>query len=130
MFRPSHGPLLSRRRFARRQFRHLVLSGALIAACLAVGAVGYHALEGLGWLDSVYAAAMILTTMGPACELHHDAAKVFVTFYALFSLLVFVTAATVVASPLLHRMLHMFHLQELDREAASRQSEKAAQEPR
>ena len=101
---------MPRAMFLRRQLRHMALSGGLIAAALGIGALGYHWIESLGWVDSVYAAAMILTGMGPAFEVRTTAGKLFATGYALFSGIVFLSAASVMLAPLLHRMLHAMHL--------------------
>lgn len=112
MFERRHEPLVPRPQFAARMLRALGLSAGLVLGSLAVGAVGYHTLEGFGWVDSFYGAAMILTGMGPTRELKTDACKLFVTCYALFSGLVFLSAGAVVLTPLLHRLMHRFHLEE------------------
>jgi hypothetical protein len=78
---------------------------------LIAGAVGYHITEGLSWIDALFNAAMILTGMGPASELHTDSGKVFATTYALYSGLVFVVVLGILGAPLFHRLLHRFHLE-------------------
>jgi hypothetical protein len=54
---------------------------------------------------------MILTGMGPVNELHTVAGKLFASFYALFSGVVFITSVGVLLAPVLHRFLHKFHLE-------------------
>jgi hypothetical protein len=90
-------------------------SSLLMGASLGIGTMGYHHIGGLGWVDSLYNASMILAGMGPVADLKTDAAKLFASAYALFSGVVFVTAAGILVSPLFHRVLHHFHL---DRSAA------------
>ena len=53
---------------------------------------------------------MILTGMGPVDPLHTDGAKLFATFYSLFSGVAFLTIVGVMLAPLVHRFLHRFHL--------------------
>jgi hypothetical protein len=53
-------------------------SFTLVLAALGIGAVGYHVLDGLPWLDAALNAAMILTGMGPVSPIS-SAAKVFAT---------------------------------------------------
>ncbi len=65
----------------------------------------------MSWLDATLNAAMILTGMGPVDPLHTDGGKLFAVFYALFSGIVFLTAAGFIAAPLAHRMLHHFHVE-------------------
>lgn len=120
MFEHRSTPLLPIARFCRRQLAFAVYSFGIITASLGIGALGYHFLEGCGWLDSVYLAAMILTGMGPAVEIKQSAAKVFVTIYALFSAVVFFSATALLFTPLFHRLMHALHVDQNDDEEAPR----------
>ena len=84
-------PLLPTKFFVLRVLRSLALALGIIGASLALGVFGYHFCEGLFWLDSLLNASMILTGMGPVSELHTVAGKLFASFYALFSGVVFIT---------------------------------------
>lgn len=90
--------------------RALGASTILILISLGIGTLGYHHLADLSWIDSLYNAAMILTGMGPVAPLQTDTAKLFASAYALFSGVVFVTAAGIMVSPLFRRVLHHFHI--------------------
>lgn len=94
--------------------RALAASTILILFSLGVGTVGYHYLADLSWIDALYNASMILTGMGPVATLTTDTSKLFASAYALFSGVVFVTAAGIMVSPLFRRVLHHFHI---DRES-------------
>jgi hypothetical protein len=87
------------------------MGGGAVAIGLVIGAVGYHATEGLSWLDATLNASMLLAGEGPIAPLHSDAGKVFATLYALFSGVVFITAVSVLLAPMVHRFLHRFHLE-------------------
>ena len=50
--------------------------------------------------------------MGPVGELHSNGAKVFASGYALFAALIFVTASGIILSPIFHRVLHRFHIEQ------------------
>jgi hypothetical protein len=101
--------IIEHRRFWMRQVHHFLLSGGVIVASLGVGAVGYHHIEHERWIDATYDAAMILTGMGPAIEPTTDAGRLFVTVYALFAGLVFLSAASILLAPAFHRVLHTLH---------------------
>ena len=73
---------------------------------------GYASFEGMGWIDAFANASMILSGMGPLSPLQTAGGKVFAGAYALFSGLVLVVATSVVLAPVLHRMLHQFHVEE------------------
>ena len=72
---------------------------------------GYHGLEGLSWIDSFLNAAMILSGMGPANELHTVGGKLFAGIYAIFSGVIFISMAAVLLAPAIRRFLHRFHLE-------------------
>jgi len=111
MYEPRDHPLLSRAKFARRVARHLALALALVGIALGIGALGYHFLGELGWIDSLLNASMILGGMGPVDSLHSSAAKIFASCYALFSGLAFIGIASLIVAPFAHRLLHRFHIE-------------------
>jgi hypothetical protein len=84
----------------------------LIALSLGVGMVGYHAIEGLPWVDAFLSAAMILSGMGPVGEPLSTAGKLFAGSYALYSGFVALICVGVLGAPVLHRFLHRFHIDE------------------
>jgi len=104
-------PLPPRGHFFRRMGRSAVIAMGVIVAALGIGLAGYRGLEGLSWVDSFLNAAMILSGMGPATELHTVAGKLFAGCYAIFSGVIFITLAAVLFAPALHRFLHRFHLE-------------------
>jgi len=108
---PTHHRL--RKVLVARLVRNAAIVGGLIAGALAIGAAGYHWLDGLPWLDATLNAAMILTGMGPVAPLQHPGAKVFAIVYSLGSGVFFLTMVAVLLAPALQHLLHRFHL-ELD----------------
>ena len=111
MFEHRTKPLLPRKVFVLRVLRSLTLALGIIATSLALGIFGYHFGAGLSWLDALLNASMILTGMGPVDTLHTVAGKLFASFYALFSGVVFITAVALLLAPVFHRFLHKFHLE-------------------
>ena len=59
---------------------------------------------------------MILTGMGPVSPMETTAAKLFSSFYALFSGIVFLGIAAILFAPIAHRFLHIFHLEDPEEE--------------
>ena len=70
-------PLASHWLFARRLVINVGLALALIGVSLLAGMVGYHYLEGAGWVDAFDQAAMIIGGMGPYSEPKSDGGKLF-----------------------------------------------------
>lgn len=109
-------PLLPVAAYLRRLLRSFGIASAIIFGALALGVWGYHHFERLPWIDALLNASMILGGMGPVDTLRTTAGKLFASFYALFSGVIFISAAGVLAAPVIHRFLHRFHL-ELDEAA-------------
>jgi hypothetical protein len=102
--------LLGRWQFVARMLRSLAAATLVVVASLAMGTAGYHYLGSLTWIDALLNAAMILTGMGPVNPLVSVAGKLFATFYALYSGIVFLAATAILLAPVIHRMMHKFHV--------------------
>lgn len=100
------------RRFALRMGRAILLWIGLTIIGMCIGMIGYAKTEGMGATDAFVNAAMILSGMGPVGELKTQAGKLFAGTYALFSGLFVVIATGFVLAPVLHRVLHSFHVEE------------------
>jgi hypothetical protein len=111
MYEHRNSPLLSRAKFARRVGRHLLVVLLFIAFALGIGVLGYRVFGQLPWIDSLLNASMILGGMGPVDQLHSSAAKIFASFYALFSGVAFIGIAGIMLAPFVHRLMHRFHIE-------------------
>ena len=110
MYEHHRQKLLPRKMFLLRCVLHCLVAGGVIAAALGMGILGYHFLEGLPWIDSLLNASMILGGMGPVNPLATTAGKLFASFYALFSGILFLVIASILMAPVVHRFLHKLHL--------------------
>jgi len=108
-----------RRVYLRHFVRNASIALPAIAASLFLGVLGYHVFGGLGWLDALLNASMILTGMGPVDRMNTDAGKLFSSAYALFSGIAFLSSVGVLMAPLLHMFIHRFHLELEDSDSAS-----------
>lgn len=106
--------ILPPKAFARRMFIYFIISFGFMFFSLFLGVLGYHYIADLEWVDSFYISSMILTGMGPTSEITCVAGKIFSSFYALFSGIVFLTTAAIFISPIAHRLLHLLHVEDID----------------
>ncbi len=114
MFERKHEKVVPVSVFVIRLSTFIGIAGVLVLIALSVGVAGYHWIAGLGWVDALLDASMILGGMGPVNPLPTNAAKIFASGYALFSGLVFIAVMGIILSPIAHRMLHKFHIDEKD----------------
>ncbi|HTP41629.1 MAG TPA: hypothetical protein VML36_04355 [Nitrospiria bacterium] len=111
MYEHRAAPLLPRPAYIARVVRSAASGLLMILGALLIGMTGYHSLEQMAWIDSFANAAMILSGMGPLAPLHTSAGKLFAGCYALFSGLAFIVILGVIVAPVVHRLLHKFHLE-------------------
>jgi hypothetical protein len=97
--------------FLIRVGRYTLFSVTLIVFSLGIGTPGYHYFGHLNWLDSFHMSCMILTGMGPVAEMIGKEAKLFSSFYALYSGVAFLSITAVFLAPIIHRLLHILHVE-------------------
>jgi hypothetical protein len=112
MYEHRDAPLLPVPQFRRRFFRHLGYAGLLVAGSLAVGIAGFTLFADQTLIDAFLNAAMLLGGMGPVGDIRSTGGKLFAGVFALYAGLVFLVAGAVIATPLIHRFLHRFHLEQ------------------
>lgn len=110
MLEQKHHQIVPTKVFIKRMVGYFGISILLISSVLFIGVAGYHWLADLDWVDSLLNASMILGGMGPVDTLTKTSAKVFASGYALFSGLVFIGVMGIMLVPVMHRILHKFHM--------------------
>jgi hypothetical protein len=98
--------------FLVRLSLYFIIALLLILFSALIGSLGYHFIGNLTWIDAFYNACMILTGMGPVAEMQTGAAKVFSSFFALYSGIAFLSTIVIFLAPVIHRLMHVFHLEE------------------
>ena len=112
MYEHSKQALAPKHKYYKRIAWNLFIASGILAVCLAIGVLGYHYTDGIPWLDALQNASMILSGMGPVVTITSDGGKLFSSFYALFSGVVFITNIGLILAPAAHRLFHTLHIQE------------------
>lgn len=110
MYESRTDPMLSRREFALRVVRHIGLAFLLIVTALGVGTLGHLWFEPTLWHDAVLNVSFMLAGLGPFMLPETISGKLFFAVYSVIVGLVFVALLGVVMAPILHRVIHKFHL--------------------
>ena len=86
----------------------------ILIICLLIGVAGYYYTTDMQFIDALHNAAMILGGMGlvDIGKVSSDHAKLFSSFYALFSGVVFITNIGIILAPALHRFFHRLHVED------------------
>ncbi len=110
MFEHYRQPLLPRQAFYLRMVRSVAVSLLFLIATILIGAVAFRFIEGFTWIDSALNCVLIMTGVGTVGIVNTSAGKIFTGIYSVFSTLIFFTILAIIFTPLLHRLLHKFHL--------------------
>ena len=86
----------------RKRRAFYALSG--IIAVMVVGTVGFHQIEGMGWVNSVYFESMLATGQGPPIQLMTDSGKIFASIMAFVSVGSVITALVVTLVPIIAQL--------------------------
>lgn len=107
-------PLATMSTFISRALVMAFVAFLLTAIVVVAGAVGFHYLAELSWLDSSFNAAMVVPGVGLANTMPNGASKIFAGLYALFSGLFFAVIIGILFAPFAHRLYHKFHIESGD----------------
>ncbi|MDD5044193.1 MAG: hypothetical protein PHU91_00625 [Candidatus Omnitrophica bacterium] len=110
MFEHYRQPLISRSAFFKRMLICIIISLALLFFTTFIGASVLHYLGGFSWIDGILNAVSIMMGVGIIGMLDDPILKLTISFYAIFSGIVFFTVLMILFAPLVHRFLHRFHL--------------------
>ena len=110
MYESRRQPLLQRAAFVQRLLGHAAAALILVLGSIAIGMAGYMYFEKLSALDAFLDTSMLLGGMGPVHLPTTDAGKLFAGCFALYAGLVFIATAALLLGPVVHRVLHRFHL--------------------
>ncbi len=118
MFENKKQKLAPTKVYYHRIRKSIFLSICILILFLMIGAAGYKlTIPEFDWYDSFLNASMILSGMGPIINPQinlTNSAKVFATFYALISGVVFLSTFGLFIAPIVHRFFHKMHLDEFD----------------
>jgi hypothetical protein len=111
-FERRHEKLASPEVFRKRLVKSGLFGFYMVAISLFVGMAGYSYFEGLGFVDAFENASMILSGMGPLFDPKTTGGKIFAGLYALYSGFAVLVIAAIVFAPVVHRVMHRFHIEE------------------
>ena len=87
----------------RSSVRRAAYALALVLAVEVVGTVGFHLIEGMGWVNSFYFESMLATGQGPPLALVTDTGKVFASLMGFISVGSVLSAVVFTLGPLFVR---------------------------
>lgn len=114
MYESKKQPLAPALVYRKRLLLNAVYMVCILGLSLVIGILGYRYTCGYSWIDSLLNASMILGGMGPMNPINNDTGKIFASFYAIFCGVMLLTSIGVLFTPVLHRLYHSLHIDEID----------------
>jgi len=106
MFEDASSQREFRRRFLIRLGRFLVVAVLVDTIALVAGAIGFHFLEGLDWMDASLNASLVITGNGPVDRPVTPGGKLFVIMYSILGVILFAAVIGAFLTPVFQRVLH------------------------
>jgi hypothetical protein len=101
--------------YYRRILKNIYLVSIVLIVMLTIGTSGFYffTTPHVKLIDAFHNASMILSGMGPVIvDQLSTGGKIFSSFYAIFSGVIFMSSVGFILTPVMHRFLHRLHLQE------------------
>lgn len=116
MYENKKEKLAPRKIYFQRIRKNVLVALFILLISLLIGIAGYKfTIPEFDWYDSLLNASMILSGMGPVVDTNiklSAGAKLFASFYALFSGVTFLSTFSILLAPILHRFFHKIHLED------------------
>lgn len=110
MYEAKDQPVLPKIQFYKRLIAHCLSALLVVVASLCIGMLGFMTFENMPWHDAFLHALFLLGGLGTITVPASVSGKIFLGMYGLYAGLVFVTVLGIVLAPVVHRLLHTFHL--------------------
>ena len=111
MYETKNHPLLKRNDFIKRMINHFLAVVLIIGLSLLIGMTGYWYFESHSWISAFMHTCFLLGGYGHLTAPQSTSGQIFLGFYGLYANLVFLTSLGVLFTPIVHRLLHTFHLE-------------------
>ncbi|WP_298185176.1 hypothetical protein [uncultured Pseudomonas sp.] len=110
MYESKSSLLIDKKAFRRRVGLHVLVAFTLVVLTLMLGIAGHVYFDDMA-LDAALVASITLTSgLGLSVIPESTAGKLFTSLFGIFSGYVYIATSTIVIAPILHRLLHKFHL--------------------
>ncbi len=124
MFEHRSDPLLPKQAFAKRLILAFFLTIVIVVASLSLGTLGYFWLGHLPPDEAFHLTCLVLSGHDINHETTRTEERIFSGIFVLYARLAFVSLVAILLVPLLHRVLHVLHLDEASFKEDDEQTEK------
>ncbi|GLX79232.1 hypothetical protein tinsulaeT_25720 [Thalassotalea insulae] len=110
MYENKHKPLITRKAFGKRMLLHALAALLLVVLTLALGVIGHIYFDNMELITALIASVTLSSGLGLSILPESTAGQLFASLYGIFCGYIYVATSTIIIAPILHRLLHKFHL--------------------
>jgi hypothetical protein len=112
MYESKSQSLIGRKAFRKRMLFHFFVAFVLVILTLALGIAGHVYFDNMEVSSALVASITLTSGLGLSILPESTSGQLFTSFYGIFSGYVYIVTSTIIVAPILHRLLHKFHLDE------------------
>ena len=112
MYESKSSSLIAKKTFIKRMFFHILAALILVVITLVAGIAGHVYFDNMEAGTAFVASVTLTSGLGLSILPETTSGRLFTSFYGIFSGYVYIATSTIVIAPILHRILHKFHLDE------------------
>nr|WP_158651868.1 hypothetical protein [Marinobacterium profundum] len=112
MYESKSKPLASGKEFGKRIIFHVLAAFILVVVALAIGVAGHVYFDDMKLARALIASITLTSGLGLSILPETTPGQLFASLYGIFSGYVYIATSSIVIAPILHRLLHKFHLDE------------------
>ncbi|MCW8934703.1 MAG: two pore domain potassium channel family protein [Gammaproteobacteria bacterium] len=112
MYESKSKPLTSRKTFGKRMLLHVLTAFLLVVITLVIGITGHVYFDNMKPGTALIASITLTSGLGLSVLPETTSGQLFASLYMIFSGYVYIVTSSIILAPILHRILHKFHLDE------------------
>ncbi len=112
MYERKSKPLIDRNAFKKRILLHVLAAFILVVLTLALGVAGHVYFDNMEPIAAFVASITLASGLGLSILPESTSGQLFTSLYGIFSGYVYIATSTIVLAPIIHRIMHKFHLDE------------------
>lgn len=113
MYENKSTPIISRAKFRKRLLNHCLAALGLILISVAIGIVGHMYFDAMPFTKALVASTTLMSGLGLSIFPESVEGQLFASFYGILCGYIYIATSSIMVAPILHRMLHKFHIEEL-----------------
>lgn len=112
MYERKGEALIEKKEFTIRMLYHLLAALLLVIVTVTIGIAGHFFIDDMNIGSALIASITLVSGIGLSIVPETFSGQLFASLYGIFSGYIYIATSSIIIAPVLHRILHKFHLDE------------------